>query len=162
MLALPVFAAAQAVDQQKLDSFAAAVAQAEGFGVKHALPTRNHNPGDLKRVDHYIHFRNDAEGWAALRTQVAKLAAGQSKHYRLSMTINQVSKIYAGDYRWGKIVAKALGVSPATTLAEYFAPAPQQDAAQDVDLSALLGQGFPFDSQSVRAPELSSYSTTQY
>jgi len=121
LMIIPIFARAQAVDSEKVNSFAHGVALAEGFHVPHSLPARNHNPGDIKKGDRYIHFRNDAEGWAALRTQVTKLAAGQSKHYRLSMTINQVSKIYAGDYRWGKIVAKSLGVPPTTTLKAYFA-----------------------------------------
>ncbi len=60
------------------------------------------------------------------------------------MTINQVSKIYAGDYRWGKIVAKTLGVTPSTTLAEYFAAA--QPEVQDADLS-FLSVDFPLDSE---------------
>ncbi len=121
LMVVPIFARAQAVDSDKVDSFSIAVAHAEGFGVRHAIPTRNHNPGDIKRGDRYIHFRNDAEGWAALRVQVTKLALGQSKHYRLNMTLNQVSKIYAGDYRWGRNVAKTLGVPPTTTLKAYFA-----------------------------------------
>jgi len=147
-LALTSIASAQDVDKQKVSEFATAVARAEGFGVKHAIPTRNHNPGDIKQGCRYIHFRNDAEGWTALRVQIAKLAAGESKHYRLTMTINQVSKIYAGDYRWGKIVAKTLGVSPTTTLAEYFADAPdvpEVPQASDDSIADILNIGLPFD-----------------
>lgn len=117
---IPIFVRAQGADIQKVNSFAAAVARAEGFGVHNSLPARNHNPGDIKHNGRYIHFKNDAEGWKALRSQIAKLAAGGSKHYRLTMTINQVSKTYAGDSRWGNIVAKTLGVPPTITLRAYF------------------------------------------
>jgi hypothetical protein len=63
------------------------------------------------------------------------------------MTINQVSKIYAGDYRWGKIVAKTLGVSPTITLAEYFAATevPEAPQASDDSIADILNLGLPFD-----------------
>jgi len=108
------------MDEHKLDAFAHAIAKAEGFGLRNTLPTRFHNPGDIKRKGHYIRFKSDAEGWSALRKQIARLASGESKHYRLDMTIDQVSKTYAGDHRWGRIVARELGVSPSATLDEYF------------------------------------------
>lgn len=161
MLALPLFAAAQTVDQQKLDSFATAVAHAEGFGVPHAIPTRYHNPGNIRstRNGHryagqvglnrcgYVIFKSDAYGWKALKDQLVLMASGQSAHYDTDMTITKVAKRYATGWRtWSKNVAKVLGVEPSTTLAEFFAdvPPPQEDA-QDADL-ALFGVDFPFDS----------------
>jgi hypothetical protein len=152
MLALPVFAGAQTVDKQKLDSFASAVAHAEGFGVPHAIPTRYHNPGNIRstRNGHryagqvglnrcgYVIFKSDAYGWAALKEQLTLMASGQSEHYGTGMTITQVAKRYATGWRlWSKNVAKILGVTPDTTLAEFFAPAPQyvleQQPVQDAD-----------------------------
>ena len=164
MLALPLFAAAQTVDQQKLDSFSKAVAHAEGFGVKHAIPTRYHNPGDLKTIPSaaklpgqkavgkggHVVFKSDAAGWDALKDQIAKMVDGRSKHFNPNMTLTQVAKRYAGNWRpWVKIVSRELGVTPSTTLAEILsAPAPQAQATEDADLDpALFGVGFPFDSE---------------
>ncbi len=132
LMILPIFVKAQPVDSNKIADLSAAIAQAEGFNHRGTLPARNHNPGDIKRYGRYIHFRNDREGWAALRTLVTKMATGELKHYRLSMTINQVSKTYAGDYRWAKIVAKRLGVTPTTTLRAYFT---QEPMPPSIDMS---------------------------
>jgi len=163
MLALPLFAAAQTVDQQKLDSFSKAVADAEGFGVKHAIPTRYHNPGDLKTIPSaaklpgqkaigkggHVVFKSDAAGWAALKDQIAKMVDGRSKHFNPNMTLQQVARKYAGNWRpWVKIVSRELGVTPSTTLAEILvAPAPQAQVTEDADLDLTLFGVFPFDNQ---------------
>jgi len=141
-LCLPGASAAQNVDKQKIDSFATAVAHAEGFGVRHAIPTRYHNPGDIKTFPKstklpgqkavgkggHIVFRNDTAGWAALKDQIAKMLDGRSKHFNPNMTITQVAKHYAANWRpWAKTVAKELGVGSNTTLAAYFAPEPEPE-----------------------------------
>lgn len=130
-------AAAQTVvmDEQKLDAFAQAVAKAEGFGVKHTVPTRYHNPGDIRTFkpgvrypgqigvnrQHYVIFKDDAAGFAALKNILRRMALGQSKYYGQDMTINNVAKVYAtGWRRWAKNVAHNLGVPPTTTLREFF------------------------------------------
>ncbi len=142
---IPIFVRAQvlvvrpeavAVDSGKLDSLAVAIASAEGFGVRHAIPTRYHNPGDLKtsrkfkwdgqkgigKGGHVI-FKSDAEGWAALKQQILKAASGRSKAYNPSMTFQQIGKKYAGNWRtWSKNVCKQLDVPTTTTLRAYLAP----------------------------------------
>ncbi len=122
--------------QDKIDLFAHAVAKAEGFyDGPRTLPARCHNPGDLKAAYHmtypgqvgvckggHIRFRRDADGWAALRNQIEKALSGQSHFYSPNMTLRQVAKKYAADYRiWLKNVRHNLGgVSPDLTLAEFF------------------------------------------
>jgi hypothetical protein len=124
-LSLPFFTQAQTVDKQKLDSFATAVAHAEGFGTRHAIPTRYHNPGDLKSAAIYhplpgqktlgkgghVVFENDAAGWAALKDYLSKMVDGRSRRFNANMTLAQASRIYAGNWRpWLKLVAAELDV----------------------------------------------------
>jgi hypothetical protein len=134
---LPVVAKAQtqAVDKQKLNCFATAVAHAEGFGVRHAIPTRYHNPGDLKsrrdlhplpgqkrlgKGEHVV-FASDAAGWAALRDYLSKMVDGRSKRYNPDMTLAQVSRIYAGNWRpWLRTVARELNVEPNVRLRDLL------------------------------------------
>lgn len=118
-----------------VDTFAQAVAKAEGFGRRGALPTRYHNPGDLKAIRgwsypgqsgigkaNHVIFHNDAAGWAALRHQLEKIMDGRSRQYNVDMTIAQMGRKYAGFWsRWSKNVAQNLGVDKRTTLRQYFA-----------------------------------------
>lgn len=127
--------AAQQVDGEKVQSLADAIAKAEGFGVKGAIPTRYHNPGNIRSTKSghhydgqvglnrsgYVIFKSDRFGWRALREQLELMASGQSAHYGTNMTILKVAKIYATGWKlWAKNVSQGLGVSPATTLKEYF------------------------------------------
>ena len=134
-LMLPAVSAAQNVDKQKVAQFATAVAHAEGFGVRHAIPTRYHNPGDLKsrrdltrlpgqkylgKGDHVV-FATDAAGWAALRDYLSKMVDGRSHRYNPDMTLAQVSRIYAGNWRpWLRTVARELNVEPTTKLRDLL------------------------------------------
>lgn len=113
-IAVPAYSTA------RVDALMHAIGDAEGFGVKGAKPTRLNNPGDLKQVDTYIHFRTKAEGWAALRAQLVRIIAGQSKHYTLDMTIQQMGVRYAGSRVWARNVARSLNVSPSTKLADFL------------------------------------------
>ena len=45
----------------KVERFAHAVAKAEGFGRKRTIPSRYHNPGDLKAVA--VRFRYESRSW---------------------------------------------------------------------------------------------------
>jgi hypothetical protein len=139
ILFLPLFISGQelAVNKHKLNDFTVAIAHAEGFGPRRTLPTRYHNPGDLKchprkpgyhfkgvrrigKGGHAI-FKSDAAGWAALRTQVILILGGNSRNFNKDMTINQMAQMYARNWRhWAANVANELGVSPDATLAEYF------------------------------------------
>lgn len=117
-----------------IDAFAVAIAKAEGFYTRGTIPNRYHNPGDIKvrRGEKYfgqvrvgkgghIVFRNDAAGWFALREQLRKMIEGGSVFYTPSMTLRQIAKRYAGNYRvWAKNVSHNLGVDPDTTIAELF------------------------------------------
>jgi hypothetical protein len=110
-----------------------AIAKAEGFEVKGAVPTRYHNPGDI-RASHgvkypgqvglnkhgYVIFKNDRFGWDAMQSQLDKIINGESKFYSVNMTLRQFAKCYATSPLWVKNVAKNLGVTPNTTLAEIL------------------------------------------
>lgn len=116
--------------------FSRAIAFAEGFGHTGNIPTRYHNPGDLKPPDgtgayftgqtgvgdggHAI-FANDAAGWNALYRQVRFMANNLSAIYNTRMTITKVAAKYAEDSKnWAKNVAQFLGVSEEITLQEFF------------------------------------------
>jgi len=117
-----------------VERFAHAIAKAEGYGMKHVIPTRYHNPGDLKAVKGFTYpgqigigkgrhviFANDTAGWNALYHQISKMISGESRHYSPSMTINQIARFYAGDWRrWARNVSHNLGVPSTTTLAEVL------------------------------------------
>ena len=126
--------------QDRVQVLAQAIAKAEGFGKRGALPTRLKNPGDLKVVKNYkypgqagigkgghVKFRSEAEGWEALRHQIEKIVAGDSR-YSVNMTLREISKGYAGNHRvWAKNVAHNLGVEPDTYLWEILGVAPRLD-----------------------------------
>lgn len=149
---LPLVSWAQ-VDSQKLDRLAVAISHAEGFGMKRAIPTRYHNPGDLKsrrglaklsgqrslgKGDHIV-FANDAAGWAALKDYLSRMVDGRSRRYRPGMTLAQVAKTYAGRWRpWVAIVSKELGVPPTATIGELLAP---DDVPPPLALPADAGLG---------------------
>lgn len=128
IFAMMLFIAACAHGQQvvpgysshRVDALAQAIGRAEGFGLRGAKPTRLHNPGDLRQYGVYRHFRTDAEGWAALRAQVVRVLAGESRQYRLDMTIAQMGRRYAGSPLWAANVAKYLRVPGSTTLEEFL------------------------------------------
>lgn len=60
------------------------IAKEEGFGIPSSLPTRNHNPGDLRHSPHSQHdpahpdaigkIDTDADGWADLERQLVLYA----------------------------------------------------------------------------------------
>jgi hypothetical protein len=129
-----LLATALAWGKSNTEDLAKAIARAEGFGAsKTNLPTRCHNPGDIRSVRGvhfpgqvglnkrgYVIFKSDAAGWAALYHQIDKIIAGESRFYTADMTLKQLSKKYATDPRWVKNVAKFLGVTPSITLAELL------------------------------------------
>ena len=133
--ASPITGQVQGPDPGKVDDLATAISHAEGFGVRRALPSRYHNPGDLKALSAstplagqvrvgkagHIVFKDDEAGKAALRDYIAKMMDGRSSHFHPDMTLNQVARRYAENWRpWVKIVSRELGVPPSTTLRAYF------------------------------------------
>jgi hypothetical protein len=128
-------ASAQEVDSDKLHQLAVAISKAEGFGMKGAVPTRYHNPGDIRTFrpgvrypgqvginrQHYAIFRNDKAGFAALESNLRKIAVGESAYYGSEMTINKMAKLYATKWRiWAKNVAKNLDVPVNTKLIDIL------------------------------------------
>jgi hypothetical protein len=120
----------------RIEILARAIASAEGFGRRGAIPTRYHNPGDLKAVRGFTYpgqrgvgkgghviFRTDADGYAALSHLINKMIGreGTSRHYRATMTLQQVARLYAGNSRvWVRNVCKELRVTPNVTLHEFL------------------------------------------
>jgi len=126
---------AQAPDTDKVNDLATAISHAEGFGKRHTIPSRYHNPGDLKAFSNstqlpgqvrvgkagHIVFRDDEAGKAALRDYILRMMDGRSAHFRPDLTLNQVARRYAQNWRpWVKVVSRELGVPPNTTLRAYF------------------------------------------
>ena len=123
--------------QDRVQPLAQAIAKAEGFGKTGALPTRLHNPGDLKAVRGYqypgqvgvgkgghIRFCNDTYGWSALKHQIAKIVDGTSR-YNVNLSLQQLGRHYAGNWRvWSRNVARNLGASPEAHLWEILGVPP--------------------------------------
>src|SRR5208282_2218712 len=122
-----------AVQQTPTVVLARAIAKAEGYGVRSAVPTRYNNPGDIRAMpgthypgqiglsaQRYVIFRTKADGWAALYALVDKILSNQSAHYNTSMTFRQLARRYATSPTWVKNVTHNLGTTPSTTIAEYF------------------------------------------
>lgn len=121
-----------------VESIATAIATAEGWYVQGSIPQQANNPGDLADPNFSLNLSGDTgqrigsagivvfdsaqSGWQALYNQVNLMLSGNSGVYSPSMTIAQVGQIYSGgDPNWAANVAKALGVSTTTTLAELNA-----------------------------------------
>jgi hypothetical protein len=121
---------------ERIILFAQAIASAEGFGVKGAIPTIYHNPGDLKPPDgsnnfwagqtgignggHAI-FDSDASGFAALYKQIRLWQTGKSSVIFPYFTFTQAAQKYAENWQpWLANVTRILGVQPSDTLGDYF------------------------------------------
>ena len=114
-----------AYSSERIEVLTHAIAVAEGFYVKKSIPNRYHNPGDLKgkcwtghtgKGGHAI-FSTDAAGQAALRYQLEKIIAGDSRYYTLNTTVTQMARCYAHNWRpWAKRVSASMGVTPDTKL----------------------------------------------
>jgi hypothetical protein len=118
----------------KVERLAHAIAKAEGFYVKGSIPNRYHNVGDIKAVKgfkyegqirigkgRHVIFATDEDGWRALYRQLTLIAQGYSKHYSMDMTLQQLAKKYAGNWRvFAKNLSHSLGVPQSTTLKEFL------------------------------------------
>lgn len=139
LLALLLLATFCPAQTSRVQILAKAIAKAEGYGIKGALPNRYNNPGDLKAVRGWVYpgqvgigkgghvrFRNAHAGWAALEHQLDKIVQGTSKRYTVNMTLKEIARTYAGSYRvWSKNVAHNLGVDPSTYLWEILDVPPE-------------------------------------
>jgi len=135
VVAVPLAGQSPIPDPDKVNDLATAISHAEGFGKRSTIPSRYHNPGDLKAFSRttpmtgqvrlgkagHIVFRDDEAGMAALRDYIVRMMDGRSTHYNPNLTLNQVARRYAENWRpWVKVVSKELGVPPNTTLRAYF------------------------------------------
>jgi hypothetical protein len=124
--------------QDRIQDLSKAIAKAEGFGVRNTLPTKNHNPGDIKALKgyhfpgqvgihkQYVVFKNDKAGWEALQHQINKIVDGESR-YSVNLTLKQLGKRYAESSVWPRVVAKYLGATPDTQLWEILDVPPYID-----------------------------------
>ncbi len=109
---------------QPIVTFAKAIAHQEGFGLPNAIPTRAHNPGDLKTGPPFLpgtsitQFANDDAGWQALYHQLWIILTSESAHYQLDMTIDQMARTWTATQQgeWSRNVADYLGVPTSTPL----------------------------------------------
>lgn len=108
----------------KIDALARAIAFAEGS------PASWNNPGDLTKSFGYpnegpqntagvLKFSTLEDGWRALYVQMQDILDGNS-HFRLTETLEDFGMTWAGDPNWAVNVAKQLGVTTNTTLAEVL------------------------------------------
>ena len=118
---------------QGVKDLAAAIANAEGFGVAGAAPTRAHNPGDLKLGDKgygltgtegVTVFASDVDGWTALYHQIGLIVSGTSREYTLDMTLTAMAEKWTDTQQspWLSNVVTAL-----------------QDAGYYIDATSSLG-----------------------
>lgn len=120
-----------------IDTFVRAIARAEGFGRAGTIPTRYHNPGDLRSKSlhaypgqvglnrhGYVIFHSDAYGWAALRAQIELAVNGRSRFYSVNDTLKHFAKRYATGRTWVKNVCSFLAIKPDTRLWEILDVAP--------------------------------------
>ncbi len=115
----------------KIQKIAQAIAKAEGFYVAGSVPARANNPGDLKlgdtgngTIDGKTIFPDLNTGWQALYHQVGLMISGQSNYYDSSMTWRDIANTWVGTTdanNWMLNVVTALGVSPDSTLGDYYA-----------------------------------------
>ncbi len=99
---------------------ARAISVAEGFNVPGSLAQRNHNPGNLTKLDGTFQvYASDTEGWNALYAYVSRMLSG-SGLYASGATIYDASRIYTATQQdeWAINVASQLGVSIDTPLVE--------------------------------------------
>jgi len=110
---------------QPIKTFAQAIARAEGFGNAGAIPTRAHNPGDLKIPNKptlagtsITEFSGDDEGWSALYKQLWLILTGSSGVYDLDMSIADMARLWTATQSsaWAQNVASYVGAPTSTPL----------------------------------------------
>lgn len=103
-----------------------AIAMAEGYYVKGSKARRNHNPGNIRKKGVYVRFKNEAEGFAALKELLRKVIDRESRFYNVNMSIKEFGNVYAdGHGIWAKNVAKLLGVQVTTRMWEILDVPPE-------------------------------------
>jgi hypothetical protein len=126
-----------AIYPKSVTNLAQAIAHVEGFGVLGSVPTRAHNPGDLKIPnwkgpvtgnEGISVFPDDDTGWKYLYDQLLRIQVGNSHIYKTSMTFSEFAFHWTDtqESSWLENVIyklKVLGYSSInedTTLADFF------------------------------------------
>jgi hypothetical protein len=116
----------------EVQALARAIAYAEGFYSQGSAPQRAHNPGAIKvpgwtgpvtGSEGISVFASDDAGWEALYHQLDVIATGRSGIYSLGMTISEMARRWTATQQsaWASNVARSLGVSTNTQLAQVLA-----------------------------------------
>lgn len=125
------------IPTKQVKDLAEAIAHAEGFGADpNNVPTRAHNPGDLKipgwtgkttGVEGISVFETDEEGWQALYSQLTRIANNLSHVYNLKMTLAQFATKWTDTQQSNwllnilfKLVESGYTVDKNTMLGDYF------------------------------------------
>jgi hypothetical protein len=119
---------------REVQALAQAIARAEGFFVPGSAPQRAHNPGALKTPGWsgpvtgsagINVYESDDQGWAALHSQLWRIATGESRFYTVNDSLDQMARTWTGSERegapWSRIVSTSLGVSSSATIGEVLA-----------------------------------------
>jgi hypothetical protein len=110
---------------QPVKTFAQAIARAEGFYVRDSIPSRAHNPGDLKVSNKptlpgtsITQFASDDEGWQALYKQLWLIVTSKSSVYDLGMSIDDMAHEWTATEQsaWASNVALYSGADRSTPL----------------------------------------------
>ena len=119
-----------ALPSAKLQQLAAAIAQAEGFGIEGAIPTLANNPGDLVRGDQghgtigsgITVYGSVEEGWNALYHELGLIFSGTSKVYNTAMSFAEMAAHWTltETGAWANNVASYVGASVNDSLASWF------------------------------------------
>jgi hypothetical protein len=106
------------LSNDRIRRIAQAIARAEGYGIRNAIPTLRNNPGNIrdntKPGSPIATYPTIAAGWEALYNQVSRMLSGSTLYPR-GWTLAQVAQRYTGEVRymdWANNVARFLGVSP--------------------------------------------------
>ena len=113
------------LSDDRVKRIAEAIATAEGWygvGAANDVQRARNNPGNLMWFQAGIisSFPSEAEGWAALYSQINKMLAGLGG-YSSDMTLEQVAQLYEGTglyMNWAVNVARVLGVPTSTRLGD--------------------------------------------
>jgi len=119
---------------EQIEDLGKAIAFAEGFGILGAVPTRAHNPGDLKLhgypttgEENISVFDSDNEGWHHLYDQLIRIKFSRSHVYNLSMTFTEFASHWTDTSQSSwlnnvifKLTELDYVVNENTTLGEFF------------------------------------------
>lgn len=115
-------------------NLASAIAFAEGFGLPNTVPTRAHNPGDLKLEGYPTTgeegisvFPDDDVGWQHLYNQLSLIKTNASHVYSTNMTFYDFARKYTDTQQseWlenvlSKLTTLGYKIDETTKLSSFF------------------------------------------